>query len=299
MPEFRSPVTNVSPNVTGPDREGDAERLTGPLAVAAGMLLVLGIAAALTLHAHPGRILGVGQTGQAGGQAGHSGRPTPGAATTAPAVGLVPRPGQVLVTGIVTSLTASNASSSPLKPPFTITVAVGGQGGANITGVQVGGRAAAISWYAGRPLPVSGSGTLNLAGAQVTVNPSGITWALDGAARQLTPGRYFLGAPVAVGRQGSAQPVDSVTFVAGPNATVDTSGGAVAHLPPASIHLGGPGRVTLQGQLTVRTASGVKTVTSVTLGTAPRSYSFSIDLVPGPGGYLTKDAILQGPVKAT
>jgi hypothetical protein len=291
LPEIRLPVTNVSPSTRRIHQDSQTEAVIRPLAVAAGMLLVLGVAAALTLHAHPGRIVGLGHTGNATPKA----RSKP-PVTSAPASGLVPRTGQVLVTGTVTSVTATNANASPLKPPFTISVPNRGQGGASITGVQVGGRTVAISWYAGQPLPVSGSGTLNLAGAPVTVNSSGITWSLDGPARQLTPGHFFLGAPVAVGTAGLAQPFDTVNLIAGPTASIQTTGGATAHLPPGAIRLVGPGRVTLQGHLTVRSPKGVRTVNTVTLGAPPVSYSYSIDLVPTDGGFATTDAILQGPV---
>jgi hypothetical protein len=195
-------------------------------------------------------------------------------------------------------LTATNATSLPLKPPFTITVTARGQGGASITGVQVAGRTAAISWLPGQPLPVSGSGTLDLQGAPVAVDANGINWTLDGAARLLN-GRFSLGAPVAVGTAGVAQPVPSVSFTAGPNSTIETTGTAVAHLPAASLHLEGPGRVTLRGQFTVRSASGTRKATSIILGEAPKSYSYAIDLVRVAGGYTVTEAILQGPIKAT
>jgi hypothetical protein len=291
LPEFRFPVTNVSPNARRIRQDGQTGAVIRPLAVAAGMLLVLGVAAALTLHAHPGRIVGLGHTGNT-----PKAKTTPPVATTAPTSGLVPRTGQVLVTGTVTSLAATNANASPLKPPFTISVPTRGQGGASITGVQIAGRSVAISWYAGQPLPVSGSGTLNLAGAPVTVNSSGITWSLDGAARQLTPGRFFLGAPVAVGSAGLAQSFDTVNLVAGPTASIETTGGATAHLPPTTIHLVGPGRLTMQGHFTVRSTKGARTVSTVTLGAPPLNYSYSIDLVPTADGFATTDAILQGPV---
>jgi hypothetical protein len=292
LPEFRFPVTNVSPNARRLHQDRQTEAVIRPLAVAAGMLLVLAVTAALTVHAHPGRIVGLGHTGNTAPKA----KTKPPVATTAPASGLVPRAGQVLVTGTVTSLTATYANGSPLKPPFTISVPTRGQGGASITGVQVGGRTVAISWYAGQPLPVAGSGTLNLSGAPVTINSSGITWSLDGAARQLTAGRFFLGAPVAVGGAGLAQSFDTVTLVAGPTASIETTGGATAHLPPAAVHLVGPGRLSLQGHFTVRSPKGVRTVNTVTLGAPPLNYSYSIDLVPTEGGFATTDAILQGPV---
>jgi hypothetical protein len=256
------------------------------LAVAAGMLLVLGIGAALTSRAHPANIL---RTGPAAAP-----RPT----TTTPTTGVAakPAPGQSLVSGTVTSLTADNANAAALKAPLTITVAAPGTGGADIRGVEVGGRTVAISWGGGRPLPLTsptGNGSLNLTGAPVTIDASGITWSLDGAPRSLTPGRYLVETPVAVGTSGLAQPRQSVTFNAGAGATLDTHGSAIVHLPPTAIHLDGPGRhLTLHGTFQVRTPHHNRTATSITFG--PGSYS--IDLTPVAGGYAVK-AVLQGPTK--
>jgi hypothetical protein len=127
----------------------------------------------------------------------------------------------------------------------------------------------------------------------VTVDATGITWSLDGAPRSLTPGRYFVGTSVAVGTSGLAQPRQSVTFTAGANATLDTHGSAIVHLPPTATHLDGPGRqLTLHGTFQVRTSHHDRTATSITFG--PGSYS--IDLTPIAGGYAIK-AVLQGPTK--
>ena len=205
---------------------------------------------------------------------------------------VVPGAGQTFVTGTLSSLSADNAASAPLSPPFTITTPARGQGNGTITGVQVGGKALAISWYEGQPLPVSGTGQLDLAGAPVAITAAGITWTLDGAARSLTAGHFVLGAPVAAGSGGLATPYDGgIAFDAGPRATITTTGMATVHLPPAAVHLEGPGRqLTLHGQLQARTSSSARAVQAIGFG--PGSYS--LDLVPAAGGYTIKGT-LQGP----
>ena len=219
----------------------------------------------------------------------------PGAPPTTPvpdtSVDVVPRADQTFVTGTLTSLTADNAASAPLQPPFVISLGSRGRTHADITGVRVGGTNSQIFWYGGQPLPVRGTGTLDLAGAPVAVSPGGITWSLDGPPRSLTAGHFVLGAPVAVGTAGLAESRDTVGFDAGARSTLQTTGGATVHLPPAPVHLAGPGRLTLAGDLGTRTTAGRRTVSAVTFG--PGSYS--IDLTPGPAGY-TVDGILQGPV---
>jgi hypothetical protein len=221
--------------------------------------------------------------------------PAPSTSTAGPAGSFtaVPRAGQALVAGTVTGLTADNAEAAALALPLTITIPNRGQGGADFHNVAVNGQTVAISWYGGQPLPVSGTGSMDLAGAPVTVEPSGITWMLDGAPRALTPGRYFLGAPVAAGASGLGTPMDSVTFEAGSASTMETSGGARVHLPAARLHLEGPGRVTLHGVLALRTPQRTRRVADIHFG--PGDYR--IDLTPAPGGYRI-DAILQGPVTA-
>ncbi|MDP9072860.1 MAG: hypothetical protein M3N98_01575 [Actinomycetota bacterium] len=221
--------------------------------------------------------------------------PSPDTAVSVTTVEIVPGPDQAFVTGTLASLSADNATAPPLRPPFTITTPARGQGNGSITGVQVGGRDFAISWYEGQPLPVSGTGQLDLAGAPVAVTAAGITWTLDGAPRALTAGHFSLGAPVAAGSSGLATPYDGgIAFDAGVRATLTTTGMASVHLAPAAIHLEGPGRhVTLQGQFQVRTAAGTRQAQSITFG--PGSYS--IDLAPASGGYSIRGT-LQGPTSA-
>ncbi len=217
----------------------------------------------------------------------------PAAPTTVPdtSVDVVPRADQTFVTGSLTSLSADNAAAPALQPPFIISLGTRGQTHADITGVLVAGKNSQIFWYGGQPLPVRGTGTLDLSGAPVAIAAGGITWVLDGPPRSLTAGHFVLGAPVAVGTTGLAEPHDNVAFDAGAKSTIQTVGNATVHLPPAPIHLAGPGKLTLAGDLGTRTANARRTVKSITFG--PGSYS--IDLTPSGAGYSINGTI-QGPV---
>jgi hypothetical protein len=204
---------------------------------------------------------------------------------------LVPQFGPTLVHGTLTSFHANNAVAAPLQPPFIITVAQRGAGGATFLGVNAGGRQVAIDWYGGQPLPVTGTGNLDLAGAPVTIDASGITWMLDGPARSIGRGHYVLGAPVAAGTKGLARAYDSYAFDAGDNAILQTSGTAMIRQAPHRVHLEGPGQLTLIGNFQMTTTSGKRRAVSISFGGG----SYRIDLTPVPQGYLI-DALLQGVV---
>ena len=214
-----------------------------------------------------------------------------GGSTTTLAPEIVPAPGQALLTGTVTSLSADNAVGPALTPPFTITIPVRGAGSADITGAQVGGQDVEIYWYGGQPLPVRGTGQLEINGAAVAIDASGTTWMLDGAARSLAPGTYFMASPVAYGTSGLANPVQTLSFSTGDQATMVTTGGAQIHQAPASLHLEGPGSVSLQGTFQMQTDTGTRAVHTVDFG--PGSYD--IDLTPIAGGDTIK-ATLQGAI---
>jgi hypothetical protein len=214
--------------------------------------------------------------------------------TTTPPVEIVPGAGQAFVSGTVTSLTADNAEGPPLTPPFTITIPVRGAGSADLTGVSVNGEPVEIYWYGGQPLPVNGTGQLTLGGAGLSVNASGITWMLDGAARTITAGHFFLGSPVAVGTSGLATPEQTESFDAGGQSTMLTTGDAQVHLKAANLEITGPGSVTIRGALQVQTASGTKSAQTVTFG--PGSYD--IKLTPTAAGD-SISSTLQGPVSAS
>lgn len=247
--------------------------------VIAAVAVGLGLSAALH-HRPTNRGPAAGGTAPAG---------VPGS-TTVP-VDIVPGSGQTFVSGTASSFTADNAVGPPLTPPFTITIPSRGQGSADITGVLVGGKDVEIYWYGGQPLPVGGTGQLAVDGGPLTVDPSGATWMLDGPPRSLTTGHFTLGAPVAVGSGGLAQPYQSIAFDAGVRSTLQTTGHAQVHQAPAGLHVTGPGSVTIHGNLQVQTAAGTRHVQSVTFG--PGSYD--VNLAPAPGGD-TITGTLQGPV---
>lgn len=211
--------------------------------------------------------------------------------STSVPVDIVPGAGQTFVSGTASSFTADNAVGPPLRPPFTITIPSRGQGSADLTGVLVGGKDVEIYWYGGQPLPVAGTGVLAVDGGPVTVDSSGATWMLDGPPRSLTAGHFTLGAPVAVGSGGLAEPHQSIAFDAGARSTVQTTGHAQVHQAPAALHVTGPGSVTIHGDLQVQTGAGTRHVQSVTFG--PGSYD--VNLTPAAGGD-TITGTLQGPV---
>jgi hypothetical protein len=246
--------------------------------------VAVGLGISVAIHHRPSRG-GGGDGGTVGGG---------GATSTAPPVEIVPGAGQTFVGGTATSLIADNAIGPALQPPFTITIPSRGQGSADITGVAVGGKNVEIYWYGGQPLPVSGTGQLAIDGGALTVDASGLTWMLDGAPRSLTSGHFNLGAPVAVGSGGLAEPHQSIAFDAGAASTVQTTGKAQVHLPPTTVHLSGPGSVTIRGDFQVQTSTGTRHATAVKFG--PGSYE--VDLTPVAGGD-TIHATLQGPATAT
>ncbi len=249
--------------------------------------VAVGLGITVAMHHRPST--GTGASGATAPSAGTDGSSS-AAGTTVP-VDIVPGAGQTFLSGTITSFSADNAIGPPLKPPFTITIPNRGQGNADITGVVVGGKSVQIFWYGGQPLPVNGTGELAIDGGAMSVDGSGITWTLDGAPRTLTTGHFSLGAPVAVGSGGLAQPYQSIAFDAGDRSTLQTTGHAQVHLPPAGIHLTGPGSLSVHGDLQMRTAAGTSRVPSIIFG--PGSYA--VDLTPTAGGD-TIAGTLQGPV---
>ena len=142
-------------------------------------------------------------------------------------------------------------------------------------------------------MPISGAGgALDLGPAHLDADAKGVTWQLAGAARAFKPGRYRISPPVAVGTGGLATPQDGgVEFTADNHTVLTTTPGVVVHLDSPSLHIEGPGFVRMKGHFTVKTASGSRTATSVTMGTGP----FRPILKPAAGG-ADVNATLQGPV---
>jgi hypothetical protein len=100
---------------------------------------------------------------------------------------------------------------------------------------------------------------------------------------------------VAIGTGGLATPSDNgVEFTADDHTVLTTTSGVVLHLDAPTLKVEGPGHLKLIGRLTVRTTSGTRKATSVTMATGP----FRVILKPDAGG-VTVTATLQGPVTAT
>jgi hypothetical protein len=196
------------------------------------------------------------------------------------------------VTGTATSVRADRAVGEPIAPPFTLTVAVRGVGGASFTGIAVNGKPSEIRWQAGQPLPLRGPGPgLNLNEAALRAGPTSIVWSLDGAGREIEPGQYTLGAPVAVGAGGIATPMDSVTFTAASaDALLSTDGNAEVTVSPRPFHVeGNEGALELSGHLDLDT----RTVDHLTL----TGGTYKLAFTPAAGGY-NVDGVLEGNVAA-
>jgi hypothetical protein len=67
----------------------------------------------------------------------------------------------------------------------------------------------------------------------------------------------------------------------------------IVHFDSPALKVEGPGTLTMTGNFTLKTASGTRTATTVTMGAGP----FEVQLAPGPGG-IAVTATLQGPVTA-
>jgi hypothetical protein len=207
---------------------------------------------------------------------------------------LIPIPGtNFQVAGPLTQLAAEQAVSDPVAPPFTLTAAERGVGGAEIDGATVNGKPTQINWNAGQPLPVRGPGPgLDLNQALVRVDAKTITWSLDGAARDFLPGTYTAAASVAIGAGGLGAPVDSATFTAGPNTTLTTHGNVTIVLPAGPLRIEGrAAKLVLVGDLTLTTPDGDQKADRVNFG--PGTYE--VTLAPS-GGHYEVVARLNGPV---
>ena len=273
--------------------KGPPGRRYGPRAGVTGLLLVIllltadgiGVVVVTTRHQDRAASVAAGATTPTTAPP----RPVVTTTTTTPLA-----PGQTVVSGTVSSISAAGATGPPLATPLLITIPVRGQGSAYIYNADVGGhQGETIYWYGGQPLSILGAGGALVPGRiNVTVDSSGSTWYLDGAERKWAPAAYQVNTPVAVGSTGLANAEPSADFTAGPTTVLASRGGATIHRPATALHLTGPGAVQIQGRLRVRTRSG--TTSASTLDLASGS-DYVIDLTPGAGG-LTIQATLQGRV---
>ena len=204
-----------------------------------------------------------------------------------------PAQGQAFVKGTVDKLTAEGAqgAASMIATPFTLNATSRGVSKATIENALVGGTRTSIAWGGGTPLPITGEGgSIDLAGSKVDVDAAGETWTVDGSARSLKPGKYRVGASVAVGVGGLATARDAVEFTADARTIVTATGGVVVKVAPARLELTGPGKVTATGRFWVRDPGSTQQATGFKFGEGP----FTVTLSPANGRF-ELDAILQGP----
>jgi hypothetical protein len=164
---------------------------------------------------------------------------------------------------------------------------------AAIENVTVDGKPSTIAWDGGRPLPISGNGALEVGSSQLTADPTGLAWALDGAARSLTPGQYRANFTVAVGSAGIANVRENPAFTATADSVIEvTHGTAFIRLAASEIHVQAtqPTTAVLDGTFTVTTADGESQARHIAFG--PGLYDLT--LTPATGGF-TVEGILQGP----
>jgi hypothetical protein len=208
---------------------------------------------------------------------------------------VVPAAGQTLVSGTVDSFSADDAVANPIPMPVTINaVERGAQSSATVNNALVNGKRKTVYWDAGTPLPISGAGALDLGRAHVAADAKGVTWTLAGDARTFKPGSYRITSPVAIGSGGLGTPSDSgVEFTADDKTYLQATPGVVLHLDAPNLQVDGPGQLHMTGHFTLRTASGTRTATTLTMASGP----FRVTLAPGAGG-VTVTATLQGAVTA-
>ena len=216
-------------------------------------------------------------------------------ATTLPPsteVVVVPAPGQTIVTGTIQSFSADGAVADLIPTPFTINyVERGAQRNATVEAALINGTRKTIYWYAGQPLPVSGGAGLNLGPAHVDADGHGVTWSLTGTSA-FKPGRYRFGSSVAVAAAGVATPEDNgVTFDADDHTVLTATEGVLVHFDSPALKVDGPGTLRMTGTFTLKTASGTKPATTLTMASGP----FKVTLTPAAGG-VAVTATLQGPV---
>ena len=205
---------------------------------------------------------------------------------------IVPAAGQTQLTGTIQSFSADGAVADLIPTPFTINyVERGAQRNATVEAALVNGQRKTIYWYAGQPLPVSGAGGLDLGPAHVDADAHGVTWLLTGTS-SFKPGHYRFGSSVAVGSAGLPTPQDNgIDFNADEHTVLTATAGVVIHFDSPALKVEGPGTLRLTGALTLRTPSGTRVATSLSMASGP----FEVTLTPSGGG-VTVAATLEGAV---
>lgn len=225
-------------------------------------------------------------------------RSTSAATVTPTTVTFHPPPGQALVSGTIDAFAADGVQTAPISSPFTISALTRGVGKATIENALVNGKRTIISWSGGTPLPITGTGGgLDLAGARIDVNSAGVVWSPAGAARPFVPGKYRVGASVAIGDSEATlgEPRDAVSFEADNRTILTTTEGVVIKVDLGHLSLQGPGRVAVTGRLKVVESNGERTAAKVEMSGG--AYEVTIDPGGPDGPGIT--ATIQGPYQAT
>ncbi|WP_436793546.1 hypothetical protein [Actinospongicola halichondriae] len=218
----------------------------------------------------------------------------PTAATPSTAAGGDPALGDLThVVGTVTTGDLVGALDGTAALPIVLTVAErGGGNGAIITGVDAADGDTVV-WDGGRPITLDGDGTIAVQPGGFRVGDGGFFADLSGAAHPLSPGRYTVAGPVAVGAGGGlAAPSTQTGFSATEGAVLSGTGRVEGRLPPGTWLLLGPGRVSLTGDLRVQTSEGSDAATTVTM----EQGSFEVTFTVADDGTVTVDALLDGDV---
>lgn len=219
--------------------------------------------------------------------------PPPPTSTTQPLV--LPASDTVRVGGVVGAIEVTGRPTDSIELPVTFTSAERGAGnGAEIGGVLVGEDVATIVWDAGRPLVISGGGSFAFDEISLVLVDGRLTAAVGGTRPSVLPGTFDIDTPVAVGRQGLAEPRDQVTFTVGATEapTAEFRGDITIELPMAPLTITGPGSLTLEGSFSSVQPNGTEIdVRRVRVEPGDR---FEISLAPFEGGWIVDGTVAAG-----
>ncbi|MGI8664017.1 MAG: hypothetical protein ACR2LQ_12535 [Acidimicrobiales bacterium] len=222
---------------------------------------------------------------------------TQASTTTLPPI--IPSADQVVVVGVVSNAHIESALLDPLLVPLTITTPERGlSASGTFTGVTIDGAESSIHWDAGTPLQLGSAGETvgSLAVGAVTLDADASNMVVsfpDDEPQGISPDSFKINSPVAVAAgSGLSTARDNAAFEATPTATVTFTGGASTTFATKALTARGPGKVVLNGSLTlVRPDRSQSKITSITLDKGPFTLSFTPDV-----NGLKIQATLQGTV---
>lgn len=183
-----------------------------------------------------------------------------------------------LIAGRADALSLSLTLLEPVTTPVTVEALDRGAASARISPVTIEGREQSVVWEGGTPLVIEGAdgapGSIAFDPTPVEITTAGVAVDLEGAVGALTPGRYSISVPVAIGGEGLARPVEGVTFEATDATVVAFEGSAVLALPAEPATFEGPGEGRLVGDVEVTMAGADRRLTALEFGPGP--YRFDV-----------------------